>query len=57
MVKQTQKKLTALLLSIAMVFSMVAEVLPAAYAAGESGRASVSNPDFSDSTVTGRHGQ
>lgn len=54
MKKQTRKKLTAWLLSIAMVFSMVLEVLPAAYADGESASAPVTDWDFGDSAVTGR---
>lgn len=54
MVKQTQKRLTALLLSIAMAFSMVADVLPTAYAAGERDSASSTDWNFGDNTATGR---
>ena len=54
MKKQTRKKLTAWLLSIAMTLSMVIDVLPAAYADGEGDSAPITNWDFGDSTVTGR---
>ena len=54
------KKLTALLLSIVMVFSMVTEAFPAAFAAEEAGgsmpQAETPNYNFSDSTKTRRPG-
>lgn len=57
MAKQTRKRLAALLLSIAMVFSMVADALPAAFADGEGAAAPASdNDDYSDSTLTRRPG-
>jgi hypothetical protein len=52
---QTKKRLTALLLSIAMVFSMVVDALPAAFAAGEGADAPASG-HFDDSTSTRRPG-
>ena len=62
MVNKRLKKLTALLLSIVMVFSMVTEAFPAAFAAEEgevsapSAQADGKNLDFGDSGTTRRPG-
>lgn len=60
MANKRLKKLTALLLSIVMVFSMVTEAFPAAFAAEEAGgstpQADTPNYDFSNSTKTRRPG-
>lgn len=55
MLKQTRKRLTAWLLSIAMVLSMVTDALPAALADGE-GAAAPASSHFDDSTQTRRPG-